>query len=224
MKCHPSAAWLRTTVEVEVAEMPAIDAGIRTTVPGPESSGSSEPSDASLMVAVGRFDEGALAEIYERHGGAVFALARRLIKSRELADEVTQEVFLRLWNRPERFDPERGALRSFLMADTHGRSIDLLRSELSRRDRERKEHVMEVKPVVDVESEVWTNVASEEVRSAVAGLTEGERKAIELAYFGGYTYRQVAEALGEPEGTIKSRIRTGLKRLKGQLSAVGVVP
>lgn len=198
----------------------------KTPLPTQQPSGtpSLEPSDASLMVAVGRFDEGALAEIYERHGKAVFALARRLIKSRELADEVTQEVFLRLWNRPERFDPARGALRSFLMADTHGRSIDLLRSELSRRDRERKEHVMAVKETVDIESEVWSNVASEEVRVAVAALSDGERKAIELAYFRGFTYRQVAEALGEPEGTVKSRIRSGLKRLKGQLTAVGVMP
>jgi RNA polymerase sigma-70 factor (ECF subfamily) len=183
-----------------------------------------EQSDASLVVAVARFDQGALSELYGRHGTAVFALARRLVKSRELAEEVTQEIFMRLWNRPERFDPERGALRSFLLADTHGRSIDMLRSELARKEREKREHVMEVRQTADLESQVWSNVASEEVRSAVAGLTEGERKAIELAYFGGYTYRQVAEALGEPEGTIKSRIRTGMKRLKGQLSAAGVMP
>jgi len=183
-----------------------------------------EPSDANLVVAVARFDEGALAELYERHGGAVFALARRLVKSRELAEEVAQEVFMRLWNRPERFDADRGALRSFLMADTHGRSIDMLRSELSRRDRERKEHLMDVKEPANLENEVWTNVASLEVREAVAGLSDGERKAIELAYFGGYTYRQVAAALGEPEGTVKSRIRTGLQRLKGQLAASGVMP
>ena len=98
-----------------------------------------ERSDASLVLAVARFDQGALSELYERHGTAVFALARRLVKSRELAEEVTQEIFMRLWNRPERFDPERGALRSFLLADTHGRSIDMLRSELARKEREKKE-------------------------------------------------------------------------------------
>jgi RNA polymerase sigma-70 factor (ECF subfamily) len=183
-----------------------------------------EQSDASLVLAVARYDQGALSELYERHGTAVFALARRLVKSRELAEEVTQEIFMRLWNRPERFDPERGALRSFLLADTHGRSIDMLRSELARKEREKKEQVMDVRETADVESQVWSNVASAEVRAAVASLTEGERKAIELAYFGGYTYRQVAEALNEPEGTIKSRIRTGMKRLKGQLSAAGVMP
>jgi len=183
-----------------------------------------EPSDAGLVVAVARYDEGALSELYERHGTAVFALARRLVKSRELAEEVTQEIFMRLWNRPERYDPDRGALRSFLLADTHGRSIDMLRSELARKEREKKEHTMEVRHTPDVESRVWSSVASEKIREAVATLSEGERQAIELAYFGGYTYRQVAEQLGEPEGTIKSRIRTGMKRLKGQLAAAGVVP
>jgi len=184
----------------------------------------SEPSDANLVVAVARFDQGALSVLYDRHGTAVFALARRLVKSREIAEEVTQEIFMRLWNRPERFDPSRGALRSFLLADTHGRSIDMLRSELARKEREKKEHVMDVRHTADVESEAWSNVASDEIRAAVAALSEGERKAIELAYFSGYTYRQVAEALGEPEGTIKSRIRTGMKRLKGQLAAAGMTP
>ena len=186
--------------------------------------GGVEPSDANLVVAVARFDQGALSELYERHSTAVFALARRLVKSRELAEEVTQEIFMRLWNRPERFDPSRGALRSFLLADTHGRSIDMLRSELARKEREKKEQLMDVRPVADIESQVWSNVASDEIRAAVASLSEGERKAIELAYFSGYTYRQVAEALGEPEGTVKSRIRSGMKRLKGQLSAAGVMP
>jgi RNA polymerase sigma-70 factor (ECF subfamily) len=197
-----------------------------TTVAENQFSGTSgtDQSDASLVLAVARYDQGALSELYERHGTAVFALARRLVKSRELAEEVTQEIFMRLWNRPERFDPERGALRSFLLADTHGRSIDMLRSELARKEREKKEQVMDVRETADVESQVWSNVASAEVRAAVASLTESERKAIELAYFGGYTYRQVAEALNEPEGTIKSRIRTGMKRLKGQLSAAGVMP
>ena len=183
-----------------------------------------DPSDASLVVAVARFDQEALATLYERHSAAVFALARRLLRSRELAEEVTQEIFVRLWNRPERFDPDRGALRSFLLADAHGRSIDLLRSEMARRDREKREQYRAPVAVADVESQVWSNVRSREVRQAVAALSDGERQAIELAYFKGYTYRQVAEVLGEPEGTVKSRIRSGMKRLKTSLGPAGVMP
>lgn len=183
-----------------------------------------EASDASLVVAVGRFDEAALAAIYERHGNAVFALARRLLSNRDLAEDVTQEIFLRLWNRPQRYDPDRGSLRAFLLSDTHGRSIDMLRSERARRDRETREGRMAPSHARDLEGEVWSRVASEHVRSAIATLHEGERKAIELAYFGGYTYREVASMLGEPEGTVKSRIRTGMKRLKVALASSGVMP
>jgi RNA polymerase sigma-70 factor (ECF subfamily) len=179
-------------------------------------------SDPGLVVAVARFDEDALAEAYARHSTPVFALARRLLRSRDIAEEVTQEVFLRLWNRPERFDPDRGSLRSFLLADTHGRSIDALRSETARKRREETQGRLEPTTTPSVEGEVWSRVASAEVRSALDELQDNERRAIELAYFGGYSYREVAELLGEPEGTVKSRIRTGMRRLKGSLAASGV--
>lgn len=183
----------------------------------------SEMSDAALVVALARYDQAALATVYERHSGAVFALARRLVRDRALAEEVTQEIFLRLWNRPERFDPERGALRSFLLADTHGRSIDMLRSELARKDREEREARIAPAAPKTVEGEVLSRVTSESVRAAIAALKDGERQAIELAYFGGLTYREVAKQLGEPEGTIKSRIRSGMARLRVELKSSGVV-
>ena len=184
----------------------------------------SGPSDASLVVAVARFDEQALATLYERHGGAVFALSRRLLKRRDLAEEVTQEIFMRLWTRPERFDSDRGTLRTFLLSDTHGRSVDLLRSEIARRAREEREGRMVAEPTADLEREVLSRVTSQEVHHALASLSEPERKAITLAYFGGFSYRRVAELLEEPEGTVKSRIRTGMQRLRSELSAAGVVP
>jgi RNA polymerase sigma-70 factor (ECF subfamily) len=93
-------------------------------------------SDAALVVAVARYRQDALAEAYRRHAGAVYGLARRLLGNEPLAEEVTQEVFLRLWNHPDRFEPSRGSLRSYLLAQTHGRSVDLLRSEGARRRRE----------------------------------------------------------------------------------------
>ena len=93
-------------------------------------------SDANLVVAVGRWHQQALAEIYRRHGGAVHALARRILRSDPPAEEITQEVFLDLWKNPEKFDAQRGTLRSFLLARTHGKSVDFVRSEVSRRKRE----------------------------------------------------------------------------------------
>jgi RNA polymerase sigma-70 factor (ECF subfamily) len=176
-------------------------------------------SDASLAMAVARWKEDALAEIYRRHAGAVFGLARRLLYDERLAEEVSQEVFVRLWREPERFDPSRGSLRSFLLSVTHGRAIDLLRSETSRRAREeRAKYTAEAG--YDLEQELVDLTTAEHVREAVAKLPATERKAIELAYFGGHTYREVATMMDEPEGTIKSRIRSGLRRMQRELVGI----
>jgi RNA polymerase sigma-70 factor, ECF subfamily len=179
-------------------------------------------SDAALVVAIGRWRKGALAEAYRRHAGAVFGLANRVVGDRTLAEEVVQEVFLRLWDTPDRFDPERGSLRSYLLAQCHGRSVDLVRAESSRRGREEKEHRQRAEAGYDLEHEVWDLAVAEHVREALDQLPADERRAIELAYFGGHSYREVAELLGQPEGTVKSRIRSGLRRLRGGLAHTGV--
>jgi RNA polymerase sigma-70 factor (ECF subfamily) len=181
-----------------------------------------DASDASLVVAIGRWREDALAEAYRRHAGAAFALARRLLNDRVLAEEVLQEVFLRLWNRPERFDAERGSLRSYLLAQTHGRSVDLLRSETARKRREERDAREPVEPRDDIEREVVDLTVAEQVKTVVARLPGDERRAIELAYFGGHTYREVAVMLDAPEGTVKSRIRSGLRRMRHDLVEAGV--
>lgn len=181
-----------------------------------------DASDAALVVAIGRWSEDALAEVYRRHGGAAYALARRLLNDKELAEEILQEVFLRLWNTPERFDSERGSLRSYLLAQTHGRAVDLLRSETSRRRREEREARESTNFGDDIEREVIDLTVSEKVKEVVAALPTDERQAIELAYFGGHTYRQVAVMLEAPEGTVKSRIRSGLRRLRKDLAEAGV--
>jgi RNA polymerase sigma-70 factor, ECF subfamily len=179
-------------------------------------------SDAALVVAIGRWRQDALAEAYRRHAGAVFGLARRLLFDQVLAEEVVQEVFLRLWDHPDKFDPGRGSLRSYLLAQCHGRSVDLLRSESSRRLREEKEQRQRAEAGYDLEHEVWDLAVAEHLKEAVAALPVTERRAIELAYFGGHTYKEVAEMLGEPEGTVKSRIRAGLGRMRSVLADSGI--
>jgi RNA polymerase sigma-70 factor, ECF subfamily len=179
-------------------------------------------SDAQLVVAIGRYRHDALAEVYRRHAPASFGLARRIVGDRALAEEVVQEVFLRLWNEPDRFDPARGSLRTYLLTQAHGRSVDVIRAEASRRAREERDARLTAEAGYDLEREVWDLTQAEHVRDALSQLTEGERRAIELAYFGGHTYRDVAVLLGEPEGTVKSRIRSGLSRLRGALVESGI--
>jgi len=179
-------------------------------------------SDASLVVALARYQQSALGEVYRRHAGAVFGLAKRLLGDQAKAEEVVQEVFLRLWNQPDRFDPERGSLRAFLLAQTHGRSVDILRSDGARRRREDRDARELAESGYDVDRAVWDLALADHVRNALGVLHPGERAAIELAYFGGRTYREVAVQLNEAEGTVKSRIRSGLKRLRTELTAAGV--
>ena len=171
-----------------------------------------EAGDATLVVAIGRWQEHALAEVYRRHGGAVHALARRILGSDTLADDVTQEVFMDLWRRPEQFDAGRGALRTFLLTKAHGRAVDLLRAESARNARET------ASAGYDLDRYAWDLAVADQVRVAMEALPGGERRAIEMAYFDGRTYREVASLLGEPEGTVKSRIRSGLRRLRDALA------
>jgi RNA polymerase sigma-70 factor, ECF subfamily len=181
-----------------------------------------DASDPVLVVAIGRWREDALAEAYRRHAGAVYGLARRVLGDPAIAEEVVQEVFLRLWNMPDKFDPGRGSLRSFLLAQAHGRAVDLLRADTSRRQREERDARQTAEGGYDIEHEVWDLALADQVKEVMAALPEEERKAIELAYFGGRTYREVAAALGAPEGTVKSRIRTGLRRMRAGLSDAGI--
>ncbi len=178
--------------------------------------------DAALVARLGSGDESALAEIFRRHGGHVFGLAKRVIRDEELARDTAQDVFVSLWKKPEAFDGSRGSLRTFLLTKTHSRSIDLIRSESSRRIREERDALLRVDSVPSVDEEVWRVTVSSKVRSALTTIPEREREVIELAYFEGFTYREVAVRLGLAEGTVKSRIRSGLSRLQESMGQLGI--
>jgi RNA polymerase sigma-70 factor (ECF subfamily) len=181
-----------------------------------------EVSDARLVTSIARYSEVALAEVYRRHGRAVYGLARRVLHDTAEAEDVTQEVFLRLWSEPDRFDPERGSLRSFLLAQAHGRAVDAVRSTSSRRAREARDAARTARAEYDLQHEAWDLALADQVERAMGELSDDERRAIELAYFDGRTYREVARVLEQPEGTVKSRIRSGMRRLRDALADAGV--
>lgn len=171
-------------------------------------------------------DEDALAEAYDLYSSLVFGLAHRVTGNRALAEDITQDVFVRLWTRPEGFDAERGSLRTYLGMLTHGRAVDVVRSDAGRRDREDADGG----EVIRLEPTTWEPLESVEdedlaarVRRAVGRLPPAQREALRLAYFGGHSYRSVATLLDIPEGTAKSRLRQALAKLGDLLAAEGAV-
>jgi RNA polymerase sigma-70 factor (ECF subfamily) len=171
--------------------------------------------DRELAARLMAGDQRALRDAYERYAGLVFGLARKVLGDDALAEDVTQEVFVYLWEQPQRFDPLRGSFRSWVGLLAHRRSVDRVRAEVRRsRGESRVEPagtVTKIEAAVDDElAGVW--VASK-VRDAIDQLPPEQRDAVVLAYFGGRSYRQVAIELAIPEGTAKSRLRLALAKL-----------
>lgn len=174
--------------------------------------------DAALAQAVGDGDRDALEHVFQLYGGAVKSMALRVLRDEVLAEDVVQDVFVSFWRSPGKYDPQRGALRTFLVTLAHRRAVDTVRSEEARFRREEKvpqDHVAS-----GVDEEVWTRTLSDAVRTALDDLSDPEREAITLAYFGGLSYVEVARRLDAPEGTVKSRIRSGMRKLSVSLAGV----
>ena len=176
----------------------------------------SNTEDAALAAAVAGGDRDALETAFERYGGAVMSIAKRVLRDEGLAEDVVQDVFVSFWSAPHKFDPERGSLRTFLVTLGHRRAVDTVRSEEARTRREERQP--EGGAPASIDDEVWARALSDSVRSALNDLTDDEREAITLAYFGGLSYVEVAARLGAPEGTVKSRIRTGMRKLSSSLA------
>ncbi len=165
-------------------------------------------------------DDTALTEVYDQFASFVYGLALRVIGDARAAEDVSQDVFVCIWQRPEAFDPQRGSLRTWLGTLTHRRAVDYVRREEARRRRAEREASRAV-TTPDVEEMATALVTAERVRAALDVLPAEQRRAIQLAYFEGKTYRHVAEVLGIPEGTAKSRLRLGLRRIAAALEAEG---
>lgn len=169
-------------------------------------------AERALVERLRSGDESALEELYDQFAGFVYGLALRVLGDRPLAEDVTQDVFVTLWEDPSRIDTDRGSLRGLLGTMAHRRAVDAVRREEARR---RREHRSSAEPttIPDLADTALRTMASQQVRHAVARLPDAQRRALELAYFEGHTYRQVADLLGIPEGTAKSRLRLGLQRI-----------
>jgi len=176
-------------------------------------------SDAELASALCARELPALEEAFRRHATRVADTVRRTAGG-YYVDDVVQDVFLSLWRAPGRFRPDRGSLAAYLVMLTRTRAIDAVRTDQAWQRRHLK-HGNQPRQCADVEDVVMAGVSAGELRTALRALPMTERVAIELAFFGGYTYREVATQLGEPEGTIKSRIRSGLRRLEAALRGLG---
>jgi RNA polymerase sigma factor (sigma-70 family) len=179
--------------------------------------------DGQLVALVAEGDAAALEALYDRYGKAAYSLARRILTDQTLAEDVVQEVFLSLWRDARRFDPSRGTVGTYLLSMTHHRSVDVVRREENLRRRRGPEEALDLAsdPRLGVEEEMEAAERRTHVRAALVELPEPPREALLLAYFGGYTQREIASLVGIPLGTVKTRMAAGMRRLKDALGEAG---
>ena len=169
-------------------------------------------SDEAVVALAARSDDSALAELYDRFGRVVYGLALRMLRDRSLAEDAVQDVFLDVWRNAHRFMPERAKASTWILTLAHRRAVDIVR-----REERRRADALELapEPVGNASDEnAWLRFERERVQTALKQLPDPQREALELAYYGGFTQSELAERLGQPVGTIKSRMFTGLARLR----------
>jgi RNA polymerase sigma-70 factor, ECF subfamily len=183
-------------------------------------------ADEDLMQLVRRADPDAFAVLYERHSGSAYALAYRMTGTRGAAEDVTQEAFISVWRSGARFDRNRGSVRTWVLGIVHHRAIDALRrGKVRDRPRVDDENAAEkLEAPENTELEVARRDEAATVRRAMEVLPSEQVQVIELAYFGGFTHTEIADMLATPVGTVKGRMRLGLKKLRDQLGSGAVTP
>ena len=181
-------------------------------------------SDHGLLALVGRGDREAFARLYDLYGPAAYSLAVRIVRDRELAADVVQNVFLAVWTGATQFDPGRGQPSTWIMTMTHHKSVDMVRREQRRRTEQLDAAGEEPAAGPSVDEQAWRGVAGGQVRAALARLPDPHREVIELAYFAGYSQSELADRLAVPLGTVKSRTFAAMRALREELAAIGLRP
>jgi RNA polymerase sigma factor (sigma-70 family) len=173
-------------------------------------------SDEALVALAARADEAALAELYDRFGRVAYGLALRIVRDPALAEDAVQEAFLSVWRSAARFSPERAKASTWILTHVHRRAVDLVRRE----ERRRAEPIeaASTSPAPAADESAWLRLERERVQLALRALPDQQREALELAYYGGFTQSELADRLGQPIGTIKSRMFAGLGRLRELLA------
>jgi len=183
--------------------------------------GSAGDLAADLLVRVASGDQQAFAELYDMLSPRVFALILRVVVNRAQSEEVLQEIFLEIWQSAGRFAPNKGQGRSWVLTIAHRRAVDRVRSSQASADRDNRIGVRDLEAGRDVVAEaVESRMAGDEVLAALAGLPEAQQEALVLAYYGGYSQSEIAALVGAPLGTIKTRMRDGLSRLRTELGVI----
>lgn len=190
------------------------------------SGGGAPPSDVEVGRAMAAADVDALAVLYDRYGALAYSVALRILGDRALAEDVVQESFLKIWSNASAFDPSRGSLRAWLVASVRNRAIDQLRGRGRHERRELDLAVAERAPA-DAGTDPWREVSAalerDAVTEAIRRLPTEQKQAIELAYYGGYSQREIAEMARVPLSTVKGRMRLALEKLRSYLEGKGLI-
>ena len=179
-------------------------------------------SDEALVALAARSEQSALAELYDRFGRPAYGLALRILRDESLAEDAVQDAFLAVWRTAPRFLPERGKASTWILTLVHRRAVDLVRREERRRTDALDPETEPGDRSPPVDEEAWLRLQRERVQGALRQLPDQQREAIELAYYGGFTQSELADRLGQPLGTIKSRMFLGLGRLRELLGDPGL--
>jgi RNA polymerase sigma-70 factor (ECF subfamily) len=181
-------------------------------------------ADEDLMALVEGGDPEAFAGIYDRHGRAAYSLAYRMAGERQAAEDLVQDAFLAVWRAAGSYRAERGSVRTWVLTIVHNRGIDQLRSAASRRRiQDRVEATSSLSQPSEAFSEAWRNSQRSQVRKALEDLPAEQLQVLELAYYSGYTHTEIADLLGLPLGTVKGRMRLGLKKIRAYFDSRGMV-